>query len=249
MGALVPEAYKKEIQQQNRILDLELEEYKINTISDMVINNYQDRFTYINQFNRNQQSKKRPLLCNFASFSRQSPENPPNEQFKLHLLDMALQQASGKQIKLEDLAKNKLLTNKLEVQFSAMPPQKAPSSIASNQFNMQNLLGLMQTYQNKILLANAVIVAIDKIIKEEYTISFSLFNVVLEKSNMQQNDFLYRLSKDTTKILLLKLSCLLFNKINLQTPKQILAEMDVIAYYTKQIPKNDIVLLQTQKIL
>lgn len=226
----------------------------------MVINNYQDRFTYINQFNRNQQSKKRPLLCNFASFSRQSPENPPNEQFKLHLLDMALQQASGKQIKLEDLAKNKLLTNKLEVQFSAMPPQKAPSSIASNQFNMQNLLGLMQTYQNKILLANAVIVAIDKIIKEEYTISFSLFNVVLEKvclpnflftssphresrtlakknyltthssftlssftfqSNMQQNDFLYRLSKDTTKILLLKLSCLLFNKINLQTPKQV----------------------------
>lgn len=100
-----------------------------------IIENYQERFTFVNEFTRLSSSKERnrygsPALLNFGVFLKNDSNS--NEDFlKWHLLDCSLREISKDEITINSLEQKHFLTDKLRNAFNNMIYKK-PSKLLPN---------------------------------------------------------------------------------------------------------------------
>lgn len=156
------------VQKQNQIFQKEFEDFKYISMVADIIENYQDRFTFVNEFSRLYNSKERnkygcPSLLNFGIFLK--IDVSANDDFlKWHLLDCSLRQISKEQININNLEQFNFLTDKLRNAFNNMIYKKPSKLIPNREENRTSEIKFGE-YHMQVLIRKMCIDSLDLILE------------------------------------------------------------------------------------
>lgn len=166
-------------------------------MSNQVVENYQERFSYINEFVRKHKEKVKqnnnnylPPLLNFGTFIRDDQDMQDNN-FKWHILDCALREASQNKTTIHDLEKEKHIVEKLKEHFSTMSTFKSPSKILLTKQDASKLDMKFAEYINRVQYREVLIYTMECLIEDRCTDALNASTAIIDLVIFLFN-FLYR---------------------------------------------------------
>ena len=152
-----------------------LKDYQFLNLSTQVIENYQERFSFINEFVRKHKEKVKlnsnnylPPLLNFGTYIRDDQDMQDNN-FKWHILDCALREASQNRITIHDLEKEKTISDKLKEHFSTMSTFKSPAKLFLTKQESQKLDLKFAEFINKVQNRDILIYIMERLLEDKYS--------------------------------------------------------------------------------
>ena len=151
-----------------------LKDFQFQNISTQIVENYQERFSYINEFVRKHKEKVKannnnylPPLMNFGAYVRDDSFMQDNN-FKWHILDCALREASQGRITIHELEKEKNISDKLKEHFATMGSFKIPSKLFLTKQESSKLDMKFAEYINKVQNREVLIFVMEKLLEDKY---------------------------------------------------------------------------------
>lgn len=152
-----------------------MKDYKYHNLSTQIIENYQDRFSYINEYVRKHKEKTKqknnnylPPLLNFGTFIRDDQEMQDNNFFKWHILDCAIRETSENKLTIHDIEKEKEVFDKLKEHFATMGSFKSPSKMSLTKQESSKLDIKFAEYITKVQNRDIMIYIMECLINDQY---------------------------------------------------------------------------------
>lgn len=168
----------------------ELNEYQFVSVAYQIIDNYQERFTFVNEYVRkykekNKTNQNNSCILNFGVFLKNDDSLPEN-QYKVHLLDCSIRECTSNRLTLHELEKENVLAEKLKELFSSMNSFKSPSKIILSQSEISKLELKFSEYifqvQNREFVIIILTLANADNFEETIQLISDLYPVILEKN-------------------------------------------------------------------
>jgi len=173
-----------------------LKDFQFHNISNQIIENYQERFSYINEFVRKHKDKVKannnnylPPLLNFGTYVRDDQDMQDNN-FKWHILDCALREASQGRITIHELEKEKNVMDKLKEHFSTMGSFKIPSKLFLTKQESSKLDIKFAEYINKVQNREVLIYVMENLLEDKYSDALLASSTIIDIVHTNINLFL-----------------------------------------------------------
>ncbi|EAS07365.3 ubiquitin carboxy-terminal hydrolase (macronuclear) [Tetrahymena thermophila SB210] len=245
----LPQNLKEELIKENKQFQTDLEEYHLAQQASLIIREYDKRFTFIEQyirkFNKMSIDKKFPCLINFGGFLYyQGLLN----YFQLHLLDTSLKAQISPSYGLHDLLNDQKLLLKLKEQIRNLYQNRGFNLNYSNKEIQFIEMKFAEYIQNvKCCIISCIIM--ESALNQDWENSLIAIYKLIKINNPEQAYF-RSFGDFNLSLILLKLSCLIFDFCGQDTPQNIFKIVTIIVAFSKNLPKNyELVLKQIKQNL
>lgn len=252
-NSFISRSLKTEVMRDNMAFEKELVEFQSSSNASQIIENYNDRFVFANEYVRKHKEKLKtnpnycsPLL-NFGVYLRDDLEIQDNI-FKWHLLDCALREMTNNKITIHDMKSQIALESKLNELFSYMTSFKRPLKIIMNQQEISKLEMKFSEYISKLQMRESIIYIMNLIcenkINESYHLTYELI------TTLSPSTYFYKIVHHLSKMINLKQAIQLiplFDHAN--NSNQIFETVKNIVVFIKTLQPTDNVTLQIINII
>ncbi|KAL4510751.1 hypothetical protein ABPG72_004905 [Tetrahymena utriculariae] len=245
----LPQNLKEELIKENKQFQTDLDEYHLSQQANLIIREYDKRFTFIEQYirklNRMAIDKKFPCLLNFGGYLYyQSLLN----YFQLHLLDTSLKVQISPSYGLYDLLNDQKLLLKLKEQIRNLY-QNRGFNLNYSKKEVQFIEMKFAEYIQNVKCCTISCISLESALNQDWESSLIAIYKLIKINNPEQPYF-KSFGDFNLIIILLKLSCLIFDFCGQDTPQNIFKIVTIIVGFSKILPKGyELVLKQIKQNL